>query len=292
MEYTIKEIPITEIYNDTEFNCRGYITPLDVKDLADDIRDNGLQFPIAVQPRFDVDSLPEQYKYRIIAGHRRYVAHTILKMETIPAMVRSGLSELDARLMNLSENLKRKDLNIKQEAEAVRQLRLRDMTQEEIAERLGQSRTWVQIRLHLLRLPVTIQEEAAAGMLNQTHIRQLHALKDVDKQYEALRKIKTAKAKSNKAVSVEKKPQDNPDKAKKRSPKEVQDIMSIFATQDFYGLHLRCLAWANGNISTRDLFEDIEAEATKREVKITLPELPEAVVEERNIRKKDIGRWQ
>lgn len=292
MNYEIQNIPIDKIFNDTEFNCRGHITPLDVKDLADDIKANGLQFPIAVQPRFDVPNLPEQYDFRIVAGHRRFVAHKILKLDTIPAMVRSGLSEIEARLMNLSENLKRKELNIKQEAEAVRHLRLLRLTQEDIAEKLGQSRSWVQIRLHLLRLPKSIQEEAAAGFLNQTHIRQLHAMKDEDKQFEAVRKIKVAKAKGSGAVSVGKKPQEDPDKAKRRSQKEVQDLMAIFASQSFYGLHLRCLAWTNGSITTRDLFNDIKVESVKKGLTIKLPELEKPVIKENSTRKADIGRWQ
>ncbi|MFW9873268.1 MAG: ParB/RepB/Spo0J family partition protein [Candidatus Thorarchaeota archaeon] len=291
MEYTIQEIPIEQIHNDTEFNCRGHITPLDVKDLADDIRINGLQFPIAIQPKFDVTNLPEPYKYRIIAGHRRFVAFKILKYETIPAMIKSGLSEIDARLMNLSENLKRRDLNILQEAGAVRQLRLLNLTQEDIAEKLGQSRTWVQIRLKLLRLPEPIQEAAAAGFINQAQIRQLHSIKDPDKQLEAARKIKTATIKGQKGISVEKKPQENPDKAKRRSQKEIQDLLAIFISQRFYGLHTRCLAWANGAITTRELFKDIEIEAKKKNIEVNLPSLPDMVVNERSMRRDDIGRW-
>lgn len=288
MEYSIQNVPLTQIFNDTNFNCRGHITPLDVKDLADDIRDNGLQFPIAIQPRFDVKDLPEEYNYRIIAGHRRYMAFKILKIVEIPCMVRRGLTELEARLMNLSENLKRRELNMKQEADAVKQLRLLGLTQEDIASKLGQSRAWVQIRLHLLRLPEQIQDEAAAGFLNQAQIRQIHSLKDKEKQFEAVRKIKTAKLKGQKGVSVEKKPQENPDKAKKRSQKEVQDIMAIFAGQRFFGLHLRCLAWVNGNITTRDLFEDIKRDNPD----IELPELIENLKRVNSVRESDIGRFQ
>ena len=287
MEYSIQEIPLSKIFNDTSFNCRGFITPLDVKGLSENIKDKGLQFPIAVQPRFDVPDLSEEFDFRIIAGHRRYMAFKILKYETIPAMVRSGLSEIDARLMNLSENLIREDLNIKQEAEAVKSLRLLNLTQEDIAEKLSKSRTWVQIRLHLLRLPKEIQEEAAAGFLNQTQIRQLHSIKNEEQQFEAVRKIKTAIQMGKKGISVEKKPQENPDKAKRRSNKEVQDLMNIFAGQKYYGLHLRCLAWTNGNITTRTLFNDIKMENPD----VVLPELGGIKIEDRNVRKADIGRW-
>ena len=141
--------------------------------------------------------------------------------------------------------------------------------------------------MHLLRLPKEIQDEAAAGFLNQTQIRQIHGMKDKDKQFEALRKIKTAIQLGQKGISVEKKPQENPDKAKRRSTKEVQDLMNIFAGQKYFGLHLRCLAWTNGNITTRTLFNDIKTENSN----IILPELSDPKSSERNVRKTDIGRW-
>ena len=70
--YAVQEIELTRIYNDSKFNCRGAILPMDVVDLAKDIELNGLQFPIAVQPAVDVDGgLPDGYNFRIVAGHRR-----------------------------------------------------------------------------------------------------------------------------------------------------------------------------------------------------------------------------
>ena len=252
-EYEVKEIKLTEIYNDNSFNCRGTIMPFDVVDLAKDIEKSGLQFPIAVQP-YDKDG----YKYRIVAGHRRFVAFRVLKLKTIPVMIKSGLSELQARLINLGENLKRKDLNILQEAGAISKLREYGMTQEAISAELGMSRTWVQIRLHLLHLPEDIQAEAAAGMLNQYQIRQIFSLDTKEKQYEAVRQIKNARLCGERNIDVGKKAKEDPFKKKRQTKTAVQDMINHIAETVGFGLHTRTLAWANGEINSAELFYDIK----------------------------------
>ena len=78
----------------------------------------GLEYPIVVQPIGDmVGEKPAGFDYRLIAGHRRYKAMEVfLKWSKVPAMVRSGLSDCDARMLNFVENLERKDLNPLEEA--------------------------------------------------------------------------------------------------------------------------------------------------------------------------------
>ncbi len=270
--YEVKEIEIDKIYNDNEFNCRGQILPMDIVDLAKDIEQNGLQFPIAVQPASDVkDGVPEGFDFRIVAGHRRFVAHRVLKRETIPAMIKIGLDEVQARLVNLSENLKRKELNILQEARAVNRLKEYGMTQEAIGIELGMSRTWVQVRFHLLDLPDDIQEEAAAGILNQYQIRQIYTLDSTDKQYEAVRKIKTARLHGEKNIDIGKKPQEDPFKKKRQSKMAVQEMMNHMAKTIGYGLHTRVLAWANGEINSAEIFFDIRRFAKDRNIDYKVP---------------------
>lgn len=271
-DYEVKSIPLDKIYSDSDFNCRGMILPMDVVDLAKDIEANGLQFPIAVQPKEDVkDGLPEGFDYRIIAGHRRFVAFKVLKSISIPVMIKHGLDEVKARLINLNENLKRKDLNILQEAKAVKRLRDFGMTQEAIAIELGNSRTWVQVRFHLLDLPQDIQEEAAAGLLNQYQIRQIHSLDSKESQYEAVRKIKTARLNGEKNIDVGKKPVDSPFKKKRQSKTAIQDMMNHIGETIGYGLHTRVLAWSNGEINTAELFFDIKRYAKSQGVYYKIP---------------------
>lgn len=270
--YEIKEIELSKIYNDSEFNCRGSILPMDVVDLAKDIELNGLQFPIAVQPANDTqDGIPEDFDFRIIAGHRRYVAFKVLKRTTIPAMIKIGLDEVQARLINLSENLKRKELNILQEAKAVSRLKDFGMTQEAIGIELGMSRTWVQVRFALLDLPDDIQEEAAAGILNQYQIRQIQSLKEPTRQYEAVRKIKTARLHGEKNIDVGKKSQESPFKKKRQSKTAVQEMMSHISDSIGFGLHTRVLAWANGEINTAELYFDISHYARDYNIDYKIP---------------------
>ncbi|KKN00826.1 hypothetical protein LCGC14_1133960 [marine sediment metagenome] len=270
--YNVEEIELSRIYNDSRFNCRGAILPMDVVDLAKDIGLNELQFPIAIQPASDVDGgLPDGYDFRIIAGHRRYTAFRVLNRDKIPALIKEGYSELRARLVNLSENLKRKELNILQEARAVKRLRDFGMVQESIATTLGVSRSWVQVRFHLLELPEDIQETAAAGILNQYQIRQLHTLKEPERQYEAVRKIKNARLNGEKGIDIGKKPQEDPFKKKRRSRDSVQEMMAHMIKTVGYGLHTRVLAWANGEINSAELFFDIKHFAKENDIEYKVP---------------------
>lgn len=271
-KYQVSNLPMDSIHLDSEFNCRGTILPMDVVDLAKDIEINGLQFPIAVQPVKDVEGgLPEGKLFRIVAGHRRFIAFRVNDEQFIPAMIKSELSELRARLVNLTENLKRQDLNILQEASAVNGLRLLGMTQEAIADELGMSRTWVQIRLHLLRLPEDIQAEAAAGCLNQYQIREIFSLDDNEKRYAAVRKIKDARLRGEKGVSVGKTAKEDPFKKKRQSKQAVQDMIDHLARTVGYGLHTRVLAWANGVINSAELFFDIKAYADDNDMEYNCP---------------------
>lgn len=257
--YDVREIPLDKIYSDDDFNCRGKIVYLDVADLAKDIERNGLQFPITVQPAANLN-LPDGYDFRIIAGHRRFAAFRVLKKDSIPAMVRGNLSELQARLLNLTENLKRKELDILQEAKAVKKLRDLGLTQENISVELGMSRGWVQVRFNLLDLPDAIQNDAAAGILNQAQIKQIYSLPSETDQYDAVKKIKESKVRGIRGLDVGKKPIEKPFVKKRQAKTTVQDMINHIGKNVGFCLATRCLAWANGEISSAELYFDIKAE--------------------------------
>lgn len=262
----ILDISMARIYCDSNFNCRGIIRPFDVADLATSIRDKGLQFAISVQPASDVqgglplnpdDGLP--YEYRIVAGHRRYTAVKILKWPTIPATVRTDLDEKKARILNLVENFQRQDLNILQEAEALKHLCEAGVARETVAREIGMSGGWVQVRYNLLRLPVEIQQEAAAGLINQYHIKTLCTLKTKEDQFEAVKKIKEAKMRGDKPPQIGIRKQKTTDIKKARLPNEMADMVEILAKTSLgYGIHTRALAWGAGYISTAEFFADIK----------------------------------
>lgn len=271
-EYTVIEVPLEQIWSDDEFNCRGRIAPMDVVDLVKDIDRNGLQFPIAVQPIRDVKSedAPDA-RFRIVAGHRRYHSFKILKRVSIPAMVKVGLTEVQARLLNLGENLKRKALNILQEAKAIERLRNLGLNRRQVGEELGVSTSWVQVRFNLLDLPEVIQEEAAAGMLNQHQIKELYSLEGKDAQFEAVKTIKNARLRGEKGVSVAKSPEQDPFKKRRQPRSVVQGMINHMAKNIGCGLHTRVLAWANGEINSAELYFDIKHHATENGKEYNIP---------------------
>ena len=278
-EYTVQDIELSRIWSDNDFNCRGTIIPMDVVDLVKDIDRNGLQFPIAIQPIGDVtpckdvtdQEVPESIDFRIVAGHRRYHAFRVLKKDTIPAMIKIGLSEVQARLLNLGENLKRQALNILQEALAIKRLRDLGLNRRQVGEELGVSTAWVQVRYNLLDLPQVIQEDAAAGILNQYQIKQIFSLPDENSQFEAVKKIKGARLRGEKGISVGKTPEQDPYKKKRQAKNTVQEMINHMGSSIGHGLHTRTLAWANGEISSAELFFDISQYAKEHGVDYKIP---------------------
>lgn len=262
VSYTVNTLQMADIYSDDEFNCRGSIAPIDVADLAKSIQSNGLQFPISVQPASDVSGvLPAGKRYRIVAGHRRFKACLVLGMKEIPAFVREGLTEVAARILNLSENFDRKDLNLLQEAKALDALHKAGLPRDTVARELNKSSGWVQVRYNLLSLPEEIQQEAAAGILNQYQIKQLYTLDTPEEMFDAVRKLKEAKVRGEKVEHIGKRKKNSTSSKKSRTRPELFDMMELMAKSVGYGLHTRVIAWATGEITTDEMFDDIAAAA-------------------------------
>lgn len=261
-DYQVIDVEMKLLYHDATFNCRGPISPLDVADLAKSIDRHGLQVPITIQPACDVQNgLPPGYEFRVIAGHRRHKACEVLKKSTVRAMLRRGLTEAQARILNLSENFDRKDLNVLQEARALEALERAGVPRDTVAREIGKSSSWVQVRYYLLRMPDEIQQEAAAGLLNQYQIKQLYSLESVEAQFEAVRQIKNAKIKGEKPADVGNRKKQKTDVKKERKRREMFDMMELLAKTLGYGLHTRTLAWACGEVATNELFADVSRAA-------------------------------
>lgn len=286
-QYDVEMIDTAVIWSDTDFNCRGEIAPMQVMDLCQDIERNGLQFPIAVQPLLDVSDAtgaPPAAEYRIVAGHRRFKAYQVLQAThrddevnqyiKIPCMLKPGLTDIEARVLNLGENLKRQDLNILQEARAIEKLSIAGVPRDHVAAELGKSSGWVQARYNLLALPEPVQEEAAAGLLTQYQVKQLYSLRNDEEQlFEAVRKIKDAKAKGEKGTYVGKKQKQKTTVKKTRKANEMMEMSELIGNSPIgYGLQTRVLAWASGNITTEALFTDFRQYCDK--YNLPAPRLP------------------
>lgn len=262
----VKEIPIAKTFLNPEFNCRGMIKPTDVLDLAKDIEANGLQSPIIVRP---IEH--DHFQYEIIAGHRRFTAHKVLKKETIEAFVRDDLTEDQAVFTNLSENLLRKELNIVEEAHALKKLKDFGWGQTEVGERIGKSQTWVRIRFLVLDLPPEIQDACAAGFIKQEHILELAKIHNTEKQFEYAKEIKEAALRGEKVKPKAPKRAKDLYKRKQRGKTEIDHMLEHIQESIGNNFGTRCLAWAGGEISDLELFRDIKEIADKVGLNYDMP---------------------
>ncbi len=136
-----------------------------IESLAESIKENGLLQPISVRKQGS--------KYELIAGERRYRACLLLKRKEIEAIVYDIDDEQSASL-SLIENLQREDLNAIEEALAMQRImRQEDITQVELAERLGYKQSTVANKLRLLKLPEYVQNAIGHGTICERQARAL-----------------------------------------------------------------------------------------------------------------------
>lgn len=252
--YKTLEIPIRVIYFDKEFNCRGVFTPQSCVELADSMRTKGLKIPIMVQPREDVPDLPKEYEYRIVAGHRRYTAaRLLLNWQTIPATVISNLSEEDARILNLLENLERKNLTIMQEARALRKsFPGRRPKFKEMADALNKSQSWCRFRWRLLEMPKDVLELVERGVLKTTELKHI-VYKDPREQIAIATEVQAAKLHGTTSKEIAKMcGQANV----ARSRSEIDAMLTNLMASGHYPDPYRALSWAAGHLSDEQFLEE------------------------------------
>lgn len=257
----VYQIPLMDVEADSDWNCRGHIDPMSLIELAESIDTMGLQQPVIVMP--NIPRSGEYRQFKLVAGYRRYAAHRMKNKATIDAVIKIGLNETDARVLNLTENLQREQLNIKQEAHAINHLRF--LTQEDIMQRLGKSRGWVQTRMYVLRLPDDLQDEAAMGNMSVSEIRNCAMLQSNEDKYEYYRQLKAAKLKGNVKL-VDPKRIENRSGRALRSGAEIEEMIEHVHGQFGHNIGTRLLAWAAGNIDLVDLEKSLAEEGIRQHV--------------------------
>ena len=153
-----------------------------LQELADSIREHGVFQPIIVKKS-------AVKGYEIIAGERRVKASKMAGLASIPAIVRD-FSDQDMMEIALLENLQREDLNAIEEANAYKALLdSLSLTQEELAARLGKSRSHITNMLGLIDLPEEVKDLIVSGQLSQSHARVLSKMEDKEQIVNLANKI-------------------------------------------------------------------------------------------------------
>ena len=180
VEGELKHIPL-DLIQRGKYQPRAEFNEAALEELALSIKSQGLMQPIVIR------SIGPQ-KYEIIAGERRWRAAQIAGLDSMPALVRT-ISDEAAIAMSLIENIQREDLNPIEEALALK--RLQDefkLTQQEVANAVGRSRTAVTNLMRLVGLHADVQKMLQKGLLEMGHARAILTLSDT-KQVDFARKI-------------------------------------------------------------------------------------------------------
>ncbi len=236
-EYDVFDIPIRQVWRDPEFNCRDEFTEESIAELAGSIKLEGLLFPVVVQPASEV-VVPAGFRYRLICGFRRTEACIGLGWDLIPANIRYGLSERQAHMMNLQENLERKDLNILEEAKAMDLLFPEYRTDQSISTELQRNVKWVAVRRRLLTLSEFVQKSAASGRLSARDLQAVMAHPQPD---ELAKQLLYASQKRRKFEIIQRGKQ-------RRNKSEVQALIAEMLAEGCHPNILRLLGWSIGEV--------------------------------------------
>jgi ParB family chromosome partitioning protein len=202
---------------------RTVVDPEALAELAASIREHGL-----IQPLIVTQQGPD--RYQLIAGERRWQAARMAGLAQVPVIVKEATPQ-QALEIALVENIQRADLNPLEEAVAFRQLVDEfDLTQEQVAERVGKSRVSVTNTLRLLRLPAAVKQALLDGTVREGHARSLLALPTKEAQVAALKTVITKGLSVRQTEDLVRRLMAEPDPPKQAEPvsPEVQALEEDF----------------------------------------------------------------
>jgi ParB family chromosome partitioning protein len=181
-EAKIWDIPVTEI-RPTVNQPRKQFVPEELQELSESIKQHGILQPILVSEQVDG-------KYEIIAGERRYRAAKLAGLSTVPVIVKPLPSQQLKLEMALIENIQRADLNPLEEAFAYKRLMEEfNLTQQDVADKVGKSRPVVANMVRLLDLPNPVQTALIEGKIKMSQARTLLSLENEEQQIEMLQSM-------------------------------------------------------------------------------------------------------
>jgi len=153
-----------------------------LSELADSILQHGVIQPLLVRPL-------SGGTYQLVAGERRWRASRMAGLKEVHVVIKD-LSDEEASVIAMIENLQREDLNPIEEADGIKYLMIKyGLTQEEVSERVGKSRSAVANSLRLLKLPESITEYVRDGIISAGHAKSLLPLEDEEKMISLCNRI-------------------------------------------------------------------------------------------------------
>jgi ParB family transcriptional regulator, chromosome partitioning protein len=157
------------------YQPRKYFDEEKLQELADSIKEHGILQPLIVNKNGDNE-------YELIAGERRLEASKIVGLEKVPVVIKKVDNEKKLEIA-LIENIQRHNLNAIEEAMAYKKLQDEfGLTQEEVAKKVGKSRSAVANTLRLLNLPIEIQRSLISGKITEGHARMILTVANPEKQ--------------------------------------------------------------------------------------------------------------
>ena len=213
----LQQLPV-ELLQRGQYQPRRDFNADSLQELADSIASQGLIQPIVVRAL-------DQGNYEIIAGERRWRAAQLAGVDEIPAIVRE-ISDQATIAMALIENIQREDLNPVEESQAL--IRLQDefnLTQQQVAEAVGKSRSSVTNLMRLAALQPLVQQQLERGDIELGHAKCLLAL-DGDLQIQAARTVASEGLTVRQTEVLVKKLQ-SPDVENKATTTVNQDILNL-----------------------------------------------------------------
>jgi ParB family chromosome partitioning protein len=170
----IQEIEVTKIVPNP-FQPRKIFDPEGLKELANSIREHGVIQPLVVTET--------EAGYELVVGERRFRASILAGLLKVPAIVKKSLQDQTKLEVALIENIQRRELNAIEEARAYdRLIKAFNLTQEQVAQKVGKSRPAVTNTLRLLNLPVEVQRAVIENRITEGHARALLGVTEPEKQ--------------------------------------------------------------------------------------------------------------
>lgn len=194
-----------------------------IQELAVSIQQNGLLQPIVVRPF--------EGKYQIVVGERRYRACKLAGLIEVPCIVQT-MNENQTATAAIVENIQRENLSPIEEALAYQQLLdTQDLTQEQLAQKVGKKQSTIANKLRLLQLPMTVQEAVRRKDITERHARALLKLDSTASQNSMLREI-MAKGLNVEQTEQKIKTQMEPKKPKPKTKSISQNLKIALNTLD------------------------------------------------------------